>query len=241
MFVHFVILQHEVFKTVYQTLWPDHCVKGTESANVSSELFLSDSDIYIKTGSNCALDTYSAFFDNGKIAKTVVDDTLKNLGVDTIFITGLTLDFGVYWTALDAKELGYQTFVITDATRGIGALTTANAVDDMIDKGIVIMDSTTLLRDKYTCPENWLQCSSSGNCIPEENQCDGYDNCDDGLDENPYKVIPFCCDTIVLSSNSDLVGKWHYKYMGVYVKVACSRYASNHLNSCLQNETSIVA
>ena len=233
MVVHLLFLQHEVFKTVVQTLWPDHCVKGTGSANVSSELFLSDSDIYIKSGSNCAVDSYSAFFDNGRFVKSAMDDTLKNLGVDTVFITGLALDFVVYWTALDAKELGYQTFVIKDATRGITASAQADAVDDMIEKGIVIMDSTTLLRDKYNCPENWLQCSTSGDCIPEENQCDGYDNCNDGLDENPYKVIPFCCDTIVLSSNSDLVGKWHYKYMGVYVKVACSRYVSNHLNSCL--------
>ena len=72
-------LQHEVFKTVVQTLWPDHCVKGTGSANVSSELFLSDSDIYIKSGSNCAVDSYSAFFDNGRFVKSAMDDTLKNL------------------------------------------------------------------------------------------------------------------------------------------------------------------
>ena len=79
----------------------------------------------------------------------------------------------------------------------------------------------------YPGPDNWLQCSTSGDCIREEQRCDGYDHCDDGIDENPYKVIPFCCDTIVLSSNSDLVGKWHYKYMGVYVKFACSRCFSS--------------
>jgi isochorismate hydrolase len=43
---------------------------------------------------------------------------LKNKEITSVFITGLALDFCVYYTAVDAQKLGYQTYVVLDATRG---------------------------------------------------------------------------------------------------------------------------
>ena len=43
----------EVKYKVNQTLWPDHCVKNTLEANVSTKINLEENDIFIKKGSNC--------------------------------------------------------------------------------------------------------------------------------------------------------------------------------------------
>ena len=62
--------------------------------------------------STCGAESYDSFF-----ARKGLEDTLRNLGVDTLFITGSGLENIVTHTAMDAKELGYTTIIIRDATR----------------------------------------------------------------------------------------------------------------------------
>lgn len=119
---------------------------------------------------------------------------------------------------MDAKEMGYSTFVVRDATDG-----NPEEYDDMVKNGIKIVDAPTLLIDEYKCPENWLQCPLSGNCIHKEKQCDGYADCNDGTDEDPRQVITNCCDEFILSGVDDLSALWYHKYMGIYEKVECAR------------------
>ena len=158
--------------------------------------------------------TDSSYIANGKIFKTEIDKTLKDFNVDTLFITGHHLD-----NAMDAKEMGYSTFVVRDATDG----NPEEYYDDMVKNGIKIVDAPTLLIDEYKCPENWLQCPLSGNCIHKEKQCDGYADCNDGTDEDPRQIITNCCDEFILSGVDDLSALWHHKYMGIYEKVDCAR------------------
>ena len=123
-----------------------------------------------------------------------------------------------------AKNLGYETFVIRDTlTYG------ANQLNELTEIGIQIIESTTLLKDRYSCPDNWLQCPISGECIPTKRQCDGYVDCNDGssIDEDPKTVISNCCDEFTLSIETDestsLIYSDIYRYMGVYEMIACSR------------------
>ena len=106
---------------------------------------------------------------------------------------------------------------------------TSNKLNELRKIGIDIIDSTILLKDRYSCPENWLQCPLSGECISTQRQCDGYVDCNDGssIDEDPKTVISNCCDEFTLSIETDesisLIYSDIYRYMGVYEMIACSR------------------
>ena len=90
------------------------------------------------------MDSYSAFFDNGGFSKTELDDKLRNLGVDTLYITGLALDFCVFYSAMDATHLNYTTYVVLDATRGITPEGIEDAKKQMKENGVKFLESLEL-------------------------------------------------------------------------------------------------
>ena len=75
-----------------------------------SELNSNNIDKTIFKGNNPEIDSYSAFFDNGKLQKTNLDNFLKEKEIDTLYIMGLATDFCVKFTVLDALELGYKVY-----------------------------------------------------------------------------------------------------------------------------------
>ena len=107
------------------------------------------------------MDSYSAFFVNGEFSKTELDNKLKEKAVQRVFVTGLALDFCVYFSAKDAKKLDYETYVIGDATRGISSDGITNALQDMKTSGIKIIQSdevTDILRqgNAITTASNYI-------------------------------------------------------------------------------------
>ena len=90
------------------------------------------------------VDSYSAFYDNGGFSKTELDSKLKELEVGSVFVSGLALDFCVKFTALDAKNLNYKTYVLQDASRGISDEWITDALEEMKENGIEIIDSEDL-------------------------------------------------------------------------------------------------
>jgi nicotinamidase/pyrazinamidase len=102
-----------------QVLWPTHCVQGTPGAEFADEL-QSDAVARVFTkGMDPTVDSYSAFFDNGKRGDTGLGDWLKAREVTAVDVVGLALDYCVKFTAIDAAELGFATRVILDATRAV--------------------------------------------------------------------------------------------------------------------------
>ncbi|XP_062592532.1 nicotinamidase-like [Saccostrea cucullata] len=61
-----------------------------------------------------------------------------------VIITGLALDYCVYYTAKDAKKLGYNVYVVQDATRGVSNVTSVGAITDMDSRGIRMVLSSQL-------------------------------------------------------------------------------------------------
>jgi nicotinamidase/pyrazinamidase len=76
-------------------------------------------DGIFQKGTDPAVDSYSGFFDNGRLHATGMGDFLKARGIAQVFICGLATDYCVKWTALDALSLGFETYVVADATRGV--------------------------------------------------------------------------------------------------------------------------
>ncbi len=85
-------------------LWGEHAIAGTPGAQVIPELNLSPSDYVVPKR------RYSGFF------HTDLDLLLKELGVDTVIMTGLHTHMCVRHTSADAYQLGYDVVVCKDAT-----------------------------------------------------------------------------------------------------------------------------
>jgi nicotinamidase/pyrazinamidase len=120
-----------------QVLWPDHCVQGTDDANLHKDLKLPKAELIIRKGFHEDVDSYSAFLEADRKTMTGLAGYLKDSGITTVFVTGLATDFCVAWTALDARKLGFDVYVIEDATRAIdlnGSL--AAAWKEMADAGV---------------------------------------------------------------------------------------------------------
>nr|XP_022320868.1 uncharacterized protein LOC111123069 isoform X2 [Crassostrea virginica] len=129
-----------------QVLWPDHCIKNTTDAEFAVNVTRSNTDVIVKKGYHCKIDSYSAFFDNGGFSQTELDVKLKEKDIKSVIITGLALDYCVFYTAKDAKRLGYNVYVVQDATRGVEEGTTVSAVREMKDQGINIVQSSEMSR-----------------------------------------------------------------------------------------------
>lgn len=85
-------------------LWGDHAIAGTKGAEVIPELGLCEKDYVVPKR------RYSGFF------QTSLDILLKELGVQTVIMTGLHAHMCVRHTSADAYCLGYNVIVAKEAT-----------------------------------------------------------------------------------------------------------------------------
>lgn len=118
-----------------QTLWPDHCIQGTKGAEFSPLLETSKASLIIRKGMNPLIDSYSGFFDNGKLNSTGLAGYLIEKGVKKISICGLAEDFCVYYTAMDALELGFEVEIIKNATKAIDPIAYQEKLRILVNKG----------------------------------------------------------------------------------------------------------
>ena len=102
-----------------QTLWPDHCVQGTQGADFHPGLDLTGAQLIIRKGFRAAIDSYSAFFENDRATPTGLAGYLKERGVSDLTFVGLATDYCVAYSALDAMRLGFSATVRLDACRAI--------------------------------------------------------------------------------------------------------------------------
>ncbi|MBF9048158.1 bifunctional nicotinamidase/pyrazinamidase [Rhodobacterales bacterium LSUCC0031] len=113
-----------------QVLWPDHCVQGTDGARFHPALATDRADLIIRKGTNPAIDSYSAFFENDRTTPTGLEGYLRTRGITTLTLAGLATDFCVNYSAVDAARLGFSVTVRQDLCRAIdlgGSLSAACA------------------------------------------------------------------------------------------------------------------
>jgi len=128
-----------------QTLWPDHCVRGTPGADFHPALETNTASLVIRKGIHRAIDSYSTFFENDRTTPTGLAGYLRERGFRRVFLCGLATDYCVGYSALDARRLGFDVVVVLDACRAIdleGSL--AEALDRMREAGAVLADSASL-------------------------------------------------------------------------------------------------
>jgi nicotinamidase/pyrazinamidase len=102
-----------------QVLWPDHCVQGTPGAEFHEGLRIPHAGLVMRKGTNRAIDSYSAFYENDRKTPTGLVGYLRERGLTRVFLAGLAFDFCVRYSAEDAQREGLTVFVVEDACRGI--------------------------------------------------------------------------------------------------------------------------
>ena len=92
-------------------IWPSHCVKGTKGAEVVEELKpdLGREEIIIPKR------RYSGFYG------TDLDLWLRELGVQTVILTGILTNICVLYSSADASQRGYEVIVVEDGTAALSA------------------------------------------------------------------------------------------------------------------------
>ena len=124
-----------------QTLWPDHCVQGSEGAEVHSGLNWTKAEMVVRKGYRREIDSYSAFFENDKKTPTGLSGYLKERGISQLTMAGLATDFCVAFSAIDAASLGFDVEVILPACRAIDLEGSLNAsMAAMRDAGVILKD-----------------------------------------------------------------------------------------------------
>ncbi len=122
-----------------QTLWPDHCVQGTEGAAFHRGLDIPHAEMILRKGFRRAIDSYSAFFENDHQTPTGLGSYLKERGFKKITMVGLAFDYCVRYSAEDARTLGFDVTVIERATRAIDLNGSAAATREVFARrGIVL-------------------------------------------------------------------------------------------------------
>lgn len=87
--------------------WVPHCIKGTKGAEIIEELKPEPDDIIIEKR------TYSGFYE------TKLDETLKKMEIENLYLTGCVTHICVLFTASDASLRGYNVYLIEDCVAGL--------------------------------------------------------------------------------------------------------------------------
>jgi nicotinamidase/pyrazinamidase len=122
-----------------QTLWPDHCVQGTQGAAFHPRLDVPHAELVLRKGYRRAIDSYSAFRENDRRTPTGLAGYLRERGFERITMCGLATDFCVFYSAVDARDAGFEVSIVTSACRGIdvdGSI--ARAMRSMSEAGVTV-------------------------------------------------------------------------------------------------------
>ena len=133
-----------------QTLWPDHCVQGSQGARLHEGLNANRLCAILRKGMEPNTDSYSGFRNNwnaaGRRPPTGLAGYLRERGIDSVFCCGLARDVCVKWTAEDAAEIGFETFFICDLTRAVNSANDDRVRADLEAKGVRIISADRLTR-----------------------------------------------------------------------------------------------
>jgi len=123
-----------------ETLWPDHCIQGTQWIKLNPPLLDSDFDYNVPKWEWVVSSWYSAF------DHTILDKLLKSLNVKKLILTWVATDYCVWQTALDAKDLWYDSILVSDAVRGVNSNSTSEMFNKLLKRWIQIVTKDELLK-----------------------------------------------------------------------------------------------
>lgn len=129
-------------ETVHFEKWPVHCVAETKGADFHGDLNISMIDLELKKGTDNKDDGYSAF----EATNVELTSYLRDNNVTSLYICGLTTDYCVKASAIDATKEGINTYVITDAIAAVNAQPKDDkkALNEMVANGCILIKSNEI-------------------------------------------------------------------------------------------------
>lgn len=134
--------------------WPPHCVKGSWGAELHPLLLRIPGATLILKGTQ-GEDGYSAFSYadpvSGRTHKTALEGLLRSHGIRRVVLAGLTTDYCVKHSALDALGAGFEVLVLQDGVRAVNVKPGdgVRAIDEIARKGAEIVTSDELHRPPF--------------------------------------------------------------------------------------------
>nr|BFE59454.1 bifunctional nicotinamidase/pyrazinamidase [Dactylosporangium thailandense] len=128
-----------------QRVWPDHCVQGTEGAELDPRLRLTKAELVFRKGYRAGVDSYGAFFENDQSTRTGLADYLRGRGIHRLYLAGLARYGCVAQTALGAAREGLNVAIIDEAAAG-GDPSVRTALDQAGVRWVSINNLTGKLR-----------------------------------------------------------------------------------------------
>jgi len=95
--------------------WPVHCLQTSRGAQFHPDLIVPPGTTIVSKATDPKKEAYSAF------EGTTLEERLRDMNADTLYVSGLATDYCVKQTVLDACRLGFRVVVLEDAVRGIDA------------------------------------------------------------------------------------------------------------------------
>jgi nicotinamidase/pyrazinamidase len=119
--------------SVHFNQWPPHCVRNTKGAEYHPDLNTNKFSQELFKGTGNKDDGYSAF----EATNINLADYLKDKNVDELYISGLTTEYCVKQTTLDALKHQFNTYLVVDGIEGVRANPEdpQKAIDEMKEKG----------------------------------------------------------------------------------------------------------
>lgn len=127
-----------------QTLWPDHCVQGTRGTEYSAALDTRRVEAIFRKGTDPAIDSYSAFYDNGHRKSTGLADYLRGRGAKELWVCGLAGDICAHFSALDALAEGFAVRFIQDAATPLDPAAEAAHLEALVARGARVTASSEI-------------------------------------------------------------------------------------------------
>lgn len=131
-------------ETVHFEKWPVHCVRDTEGAEFHPDLNLRQIDKEFVKGTENKDDGYSAF----EATNENLADYLKAKEVEELYVCGLTTEYCVKFTSIDAVKNGFKTFLFTDSIAAVNMNPgdAEKALEEMQQEGVIFLTSKIVLR-----------------------------------------------------------------------------------------------
>ena len=124
----------------HQTLWPDHCVQGSQGAMFHPGLQAGRAELVLRKGYHRAIDSYSAFYENDRATPTGLTGYLRDRGFARVVLLGLATGYCVHYSGLDGRREGFEVLLVEGGCRAIdldGSL--ARARREMDEAGIRVI------------------------------------------------------------------------------------------------------
>ncbi|OGT26829.1 MAG: nicotinamidase [Gammaproteobacteria bacterium RIFCSPLOWO2_02_FULL_42_14] len=134
---------HPANHSSFETLWPVHCVQHSHGAEFHPQLHTKFFTNIIQKGTDPAIDSYSAFYDNAHQKSTGLTDWLREKKIDTLYVMGLATDYCVKFSCLDAIADGFTVYCIEAGCRGVNVKPNDvdQAIQEMKTRGVILIKS----------------------------------------------------------------------------------------------------